>query len=775
MKKILLLIAMLCTMMSAGAATYSLWVWNKSDGIPSLTTNAKGTNLALTAATGHSGFYTYTNTNGFAVTTAGGYFCFNVSSDGYYKKAVCSSNMWGMTCTSYNGSTDTNCKVAAGTYYGITCYVSGNYYYLYFSTDRDNPVNYTVPSSYLAHVWTGSSTIVTPPSESCFTPTSVSNLYMDSIPNGYDSGTTKTSLIVYRNNWTNQWGHGTTTQSLNTSFAETSGGNQGAITAGKYYKYYFYYTGSGTAYSYVSTINNSAVTVNSLTAAQVPGATTKVRITAAVPTELSSLANYVKSYTITRTSGGTTTTLGTASATNGTLSFDDETAVAGTEYTYSVVCNYIDCNVNNVDGPVLQTAAATASIMPVTYPSDKKSEGLTSVIGNCFKLLDKYAKDTEGTRYSTWLDKHYRITFPATTISWTENTPAGYTMSYNTLVIKNDNSVMRTLNADDIAAEIAATNGTNPTLKIYGVYGATTATLTCTYTNTEDNSTFTTENDIPIEYSNPATVNYITNISTLGKLYSIGGGTLVAEVHATDGGDVTSTAASYYDLKRYDGAVASTTFTDYGSTDLYQFSTAATMRPFKMNFVDQIVKGRGTSATITSAEAGSHYYLIVPHYSMVNLPILSCELSNFLNAADDNGDRTLTLTTSSSAPALNLENAKVKAVSTPAIKGDALLDTYTTDVISYTLGTDIIDNTNEKVVTFIEGANVPTGVEGVAVANVSIVGGEGMITISGATNGVIYDITGRTVASVNGDSTVNVPAGVYIVKAGTITKKVAVK
>jgi plastocyanin len=306
------------------------------------------------------------------------------------------------------------------------------------------------------------------------------------------------------------------------------------------------------------------------------------------------------------------------------------------------------------------------------------------------------------------------------------------------------------------------------------VYGATTATLTCTYTKTSDGSTFTSEDNIPIEYSNPATVNYITDITTLGRLYKVNGGTLVAEVHATDGGDVKSTAASYYDLKRYDGTAVSTTYSDYGATDLYQFSTAATMRPFKMNFVDQIVKNRGTSATITSAEAGSHYYLIVPHYSMVNLPILSSELSNFLNVADANGDRTLTLT-ASAAPALDLENAKVKAVSTPAIKGDALLGTYTTDVISYDLGATIIDQTNEKVVTFVSGTDVPTGVEGVTVANASIVGGEGMITISGATNSVIYDITGRMVASVNGDNTVYVPAGVYIVKAGTTTKKVAVK
>jgi hypothetical protein len=632
-----------------------------------------------------------------------------------------------------------------------------------------------VASSYLLHAW-GTATSGTFPSDVPFVSTSVSNLYV------YKTTVTNTDshLLVQENSWQHSWrGSSTDAIGLNSAtelyYDDGTNNKDVAVTPGTYYKYYFYCTGSANGYVYVSTINNSNVTV--VPTAELVAGTSSIKISAPVPTELANFTSYVKSYTVTRSDGTNTVTLDNANVTvsNGALTATDNTAVAGTTYTYSVVCNYIDCSLNGVDGPVLKTAAATtAEITPVaSYITSTSSTPLAAVIGNCFKLVANVGGG-EGTRNSTYLDKHYRITFPATTISWAENTPTGYTMSYTSLVIKNGTTVMRTLNGDDIAAEIAATKGTNPTLNIYGVYGATTATLTCTYTKTSDGSTFTSEDNIPIEYSNPATVNYITDITTLGRLYKVNGGTLVAEVHATDGGDVTSTAASYYDLKRYDGTAVSTTYSDYGATDLYQFSTAATMRPFKMNFVDQIVKNRGTSATITSAEAGSHYYLIVPHYSMVNLPILSSELSNFLNVADANGDRTLTLT-ASAAPALDLENAKVKAVSTPAIKGDALLGTYTTDVISYDLGATIIDQTNEKVVTFVSGTDVPTGVEGVTVANASIVGGEGMITISGATNSVIYDITGRTVASVNGDNTVYVPAGVYIVKAGTTTKKVAVK
>jgi hypothetical protein len=639
-----------------------------------------------------------------------------------------------------------------------------------------------VASSYLVHAWAhnNSSNTSTDASfaGSAFYTTSVTNLYVYAPSTAYQPSSSDydfSGFLVHTSGWSTQWGLSSVgAMSTNTATVFGTSGKDAQISLDKpIYKYYFY--NGSTVYGYVSTINNSNVTV--VPTAELVAGTSSIKISAPVPTELANFTSYVKSYTVTRSDGTNTVTLDKANVTvsNGALTATDNTAVAGTTYTYSVVCKYIDCNLNGVDGPVLKTAAATtAEITPVaSYITSTSSTPLAAVIGNCFKLVANVGGG-EGTRNSTYLDKHYRITFPATTISWAENTPTGYTMSYTSLVIKNGTTVMRTLNGDDIAAEIAATKGTNPTLNIYGVYGATTATLTCTYTKTSDGSTFTSEDNIPIEYSNPATVNYITDITTLGRLYKVNGGTLVAEVHATDGGDVKSTAASYYDLKRYDGTAVSTTYSDYGATDLYQFSTAATMRPFKMNFVDQIVKNRGTSATITSAEAGSHYYLIVPHYSMVNLPILSSELSNFLNDADANGDRTLTLT-ASAAPALDLESAKVKAVSTPTIKGDALLGTYTTDVISYDLGATIIDQTNEKVVTFVSGTDVPTGVEGVTVANASIVGGEGMITISGATNSVIYDITGRTVASVNGDNTVYVPAGVYIVKAGTTTKKVAVK
>jgi hypothetical protein len=156
---------------------------------------------------------------------------------------------------------------------------------------------------------------------------------------------------------------------------------------------------------------------------------------------------------------------------------------------------------------------------------------------------------------------------------------------------------------------------------------------------------------------------------------------------------------------------------------------------------------------------------------MVKLPFTQAEMDAMVTSVDATTNIGSLQDGSSSAPALNPEkvgSARIKAISGSYLYGTTYVEDVPVEVLTSST------NTNDHIVSFTTDM-VKTGVEGVAVANVSIVGGEGMITISGATNGVIYDITGRTVANVNGDNTVNVPAGVYIVKVGTTTKKVAVK
>lgn len=65
----------------------------------------------------------------------------------------------------------------------------------------------------------------------------------------------------------------------------------------------------------------------------------------------------------------------------------------------------------------------------------------------------------------------------------------------------------------------------------------------------------------------------------------------------------------------------------------------------------------------------------------------------------------------------------------------------------------------------------------VADAGWKAVGGAGEIAVTGAEGKTVnvYSVAGKQMAAINGDATVNVPAGVYIVKAGSNCQKVVVK
>lgn len=59
-----------------------------------------------------------------------------------------------------------------------------------------------------------------------------------------------------------------------------------------------------------------------------------------------------------------------------------------------------------------------------------------------------------------------------------------------------------------------------------------------------------------------------------------------------------------------------------------------------------------------------------------------------------------------------------------------------------------------------------------AETNIGIIVADGRIDVSGAKNVAIYDMDGRLVSN---SSSANVEAGIYVVKADTLTRKVLVK
>ncbi|MCH4154961.1 MAG: hypothetical protein LKF31_01520 [Muribaculaceae bacterium] len=359
--------------------------------------------------------------------------------------------------------------------------------------------------------------------------------------------------------------------------------------------------------------------------------------------------------------------------------------------------------------------------------------GLSPKIGACSQKMSTT---------STYYKKNYRITFPETEIKWDNHVPSGYTMNYTL-----------TINGKDFTGQ--ATDGVQSDLNIYGVYGAETAKLICNYTN--GTNSYSTSNYFPVKYSDPSLTNNIINMTADGRLYkSYMGGSLVAVIDAVDNGSGVS-AASWYELKRLDNATATTNVSDYTTplVNYYGESQSAWVKNLTSpHFRDVISTGRG-SDVITAAEAAiAHNYAIIPHYTMVKMPILSTEISNYVTFANE----------------ADVEGAIVNSYSEGSTTDDVWLDQRTTDVTN-----TVINLTNGNgASTNYEAGKIPTGLIGVSVDNVTISGGEGIINITGANNAEVYDFMGRMIKSVNNQSIINVPSGLYIVKAGGKVSKVKV-
>ncbi|MCH4154981.1 MAG: hypothetical protein LKF31_01620 [Muribaculaceae bacterium] len=379
----------------------------------------------------------------------------------------------------------------------------------------------------------------------------------------------------------------------------------------------------------------------------------------------------------------------------------------------------------------------------------------------------------KATSSTTWFSEHYKLTFPGTHITWALNMPSDYTVGYST-----------TINGRPITG--TSVNGAN-SLDLYGIKGPTTAQMTFTYTPTASNTTgsaFTETQNATLAYfgSSEITDNGV-NIGTIGTvLYK--NGEAVASVPATDnktGGYV----PSYYAPMKSTSSSDDATFSDY-SNDVTPVSTDNTKKLSIIKISDMkaqniyLMTPSFSEVAAYAPKAGdkltsnvSVNYAVVPHYLMVTTgPYTSTEMGNIVETVSGTINTLQDSWTVSSAPALNLESvgkAKIKAVSTTA---DDLYTNATDVAVTSIAGATGI--TNHKLVTFVANALTPTGIEGVSVDAVSIVGGEGIINITGANNAVVYDFMGRMIKSVNNQSIINVPSGLYIVKAGGKVSKVKV-
>lgn len=86
----------------------------------------------------------------------------------------------------------------------------------------------------------------------------------------------------------------------------------------------------------------------------------------------------------------------------------------------------------------------------------------------------------------------------------------------------------------------------------------------------------------------------------------------------------------------------------------------------------------------------------------------------------------------------------------------------------------ITDGSNNADFTLTAGSNTPTGIEGVTADEISVTGGDGIITVTGASSAAVFDITGRLIESTS-KNVIDLPAGLYIVRTGNVTTKVKVK
>jgi ELWxxDGT repeat protein len=406
------------------------------------------------------------------------------------------------------------------------------------------------------------------------------------------------------------------------------------------------------------------------------------------------------------------------------------------------------------------------------FPTSFQSTRLDPIIG---ERAIKYGSTDKATKHTTCFSEHYKLTFPGTKIQWTQAIPTGYTsVGYST-----------TINGRTLSG--TCSSGEN-TLELYGIKGQTAASFKFTFTQ-KDGTTWNKDEELTLDYfGNDAITDNEVNIGKTGTvLYK--SGQAVASVSATDnktGGYV----PSYYEPMKSTSTSEDAEFSNYSNAGITPVSTdtkndnvsiikTEVMKNSKIYLMTPSFSDVAATTTAGQKLGADVYvnYAVIPHYLMVTTgPYTKAEMDNSIVKTVEGTINTLQDSwTVSSAPALNLEStgkARIKAAYATSITADEML-AGATDVAVANIGST--SNTNHKRVTFEANGLTPTGIEGITADAVTIIGGEGMITVNGAKNVTVLNAMGQIIKQTTGKSEIDVPSGLYIVRADATTMKVLVK
>jgi ELWxxDGT repeat protein len=406
------------------------------------------------------------------------------------------------------------------------------------------------------------------------------------------------------------------------------------------------------------------------------------------------------------------------------------------------------------------------------FPTSFQSTQLDPIIG---ERAIKYGSTDKATKHTTCFSEHYKLTFPGTKIQWTQAIPTGYTsVGYST-----------TINGRTLSG--TSSSGEN-TLELYGIKGQTVASFKFTFTQ-KDGTTWNKDEELTLDYfGNDAITDNGVNIENIGTvLYK--SGQAVASVSATDnktGGYI----PSYYEPVKSKSTSEDATYTNYKNEYIVPVSTdtkndnvsiikTEVMKNSKIYLMTPSFSDVAATTTAGQKLGADVYvnYAVIPHYLMVTTgPYTKAEMDNSIVKTVEGTINTLQDSwTVSSAPALNLEStgkARIKAAYATSITADEML-AGATDVAVANIGST--SNTNHKRVTFEANGLTPTGIEGITADAVTIIGGEGMITVNGAKNVTVLNAMGQIIKQTTGKSEIDVPSGLYIVRADATTMKVLVK